>query len=751
MLDAIDPMSIPLWAISLYGFLMYPLGFMLGSSCSPCCGGGGGCGCEPGADLPEYVTVTFSGVSQGTDGVNLLNVSFSSCFGSGAKAEATAPIPGPGPISTLTLTNPGSGYAVFGREEPSLTITGSGSGLTFTPTLTKTADGCKRPEWSIASVKASGEGEGYTDGEQLTVSLGEGSKQSAAASLILNVGRSQPNLSFSVSGGAGAAFDPTYFQTQSAPSLWAVTALAVTNGGSGYTDDTPVTITLGPGDVEEYPAEMRARTQVTPPEGKFEVVSATGSGATFGTPSWSEISSAPKRFQPLFANLTKIGTGYQVGDEIVFTVANGTEVSPYSATVEYVGDNGEIFGYSETSLGEYYWDRGIIESVEIDNYGGYYNTDSSVTVNEGGRFYGEDPELDPIVAEVAVSITNSSPGSGDGATATATVDDDTTSPTFGQIESLELTDGGDDYLMYDIRDCCQNRIDGIPWLLRRNSPTSCRYSRCGFDLGGGGGGEDRNPCVDGTTESSDGPWTAPRFPVWPTVTYRGRTRPPIVEMDRLCPNIFTATGDGPWNCEDLSFVAENVLGATATVSAASPGATECDEQRDEGYSGDTGCCVGGDACTQEECEATAGGTWYDPCWPCPCNPAGPLCEEFEVTATATLTTPIGTITKTVTLGPDTGMSYQEDDPVHGGPAALFVLYNCRLGVVLWLRTSPGGNAHIGLTRDDTTPPLWDLLSLGVDRNGCPAHGFTYSDIAYSEFGGGAIQGSSFSLTATVIT
>lgn len=39
MIDAIEPLSLVLWGVFFLAAGMYPLGFMLGASCSPCCGG----------------------------------------------------------------------------------------------------------------------------------------------------------------------------------------------------------------------------------------------------------------------------------------------------------------------------------------------------------------------------------------------------------------------------------------------------------------------------------------------------------------------------------------------------------------------------------------------------------------------------------------------------------------------------------------------------------------------------------------
>ena len=162
---SVDPPSFAVGLVWLFAVGMYPIGIMLGSSCSPCCAPPPPCTLCTEGELPDTVTVTFDGLTDKTPGPDLISVGFSACFGGGASAQVTAPGGDPdtdkGPISAVTLTSGGSGYAKLGRVLPTVTASGgSGSGATLTPSLTSSNDACGIPRWSVSSVSVSG-GTGY--------------------------------------------------------------------------------------------------------------------------------------------------------------------------------------------------------------------------------------------------------------------------------------------------------------------------------------------------------------------------------------------------------------------------------------------------------------------------------------------------------------------------------------------------------------------------------------------------------------
>lgn len=233
---ASDPSVIPLWGVALLAVGMYPFGLMLGASCSPCCG----CGVCLEGKLPDTVTVALSGyVDETVPGPYLTWLTFDSCIGSGAEGRITAPGITPGPITAVEVTNGGSGYAVVGRVEPTLTISGSGSGADLAAVLTQGLDdACNLiPHWGISSVTVNDGGSGYANGEQLTVAIVEGDTQVTAAQLTANTTITAPTITASVSGsGSGASLTATVTEDPYNPGNWYVSAVTIVDGGTGYTD-----------------------------------------------------------------------------------------------------------------------------------------------------------------------------------------------------------------------------------------------------------------------------------------------------------------------------------------------------------------------------------------------------------------------------------------------------------------------------------------------------------------------------------
>jgi hypothetical protein len=490
-IQSVDPPSLVLWGLALFAAGMYPVGFMLGSTCSPCCTGSGLPPCTSCTDgeLPDTVTVTFNGFTDQTQGPDLISLSFSACFGSGASARVTDPGGDPdtdkGPITGVTLTNGGSGYAQLGRVAPTLTISGgTGTGATFTPTLTSTNDACGIPSWSLTSVAFKG-GTGYIDGESLTITVAEGDAEVQTATAVVNTTRTQPTLSASIGGGTGATFTVTTSANFGTPTTWGVASVAVTNGGSGYTDGGALSFS-GSGDLvtlESASAYIVTGRVVPSLTGS---VSGTGTSASI-TPVLTESTDWNGRaiWSVTSFTIANGGSGYSENDTVSVAVSDGqsSEYSYFYAYVSAVDEDGVITAIQIDYGGEFYKSNGVIQSVDLWWGGSYYDDDgipNGVTVTGGGQYYREDAEATPYVAEVTVTVASQGwPSEGSGAEFEATVDNDTGSETFGQVTGLSVADGGDDYLAFVWITNCMARFDGRSVVLLRNATATLYPSGLG--------------------------------------------------------------------------------------------------------------------------------------------------------------------------------------------------------------------------------------------------------------------------------
>jgi hypothetical protein len=488
LLAQADPLAAIMAGLWLFAAGMFPIGIMLGSSCSPCCGPGPCNQCTEG-ELPNTLTVAFSGLADKAAGPDLISLSFSACYGSGASAKVTAPGGDPdtdkGPIGAVELTDGGSGYAKLGRVAPTLTISGgSGTGATFTPTLTKSDDACGVPSWSLSSVSVSG-GTGYVDGESLTITVASGDTEEEAATAIVATSRSQPTLTASAPGGSGATFSISYTANGTTPETWGVSSVSVTDGGSGYSDGDPVTFSLGTDDVAETEAVAYIYTVRDEPTLTIGVESTGGSGAVL-TPTLSAISGGDINGRPIWGvasiAIDDGGSGYAVGDQLTATPTDG-EGGGIWYEVSSVDGSGAITAVTGYNGGEFFKDTGEIDIVQI-NYlgeGSYYKTGalSGVTVTNGGVYYREDASASPYVADVTVTISQVAPSDGTGAEISATVGSTPGSATFGKITGLTIDDGGDGYLAHELFDTCLTRFDGRSIVVQRSALSPCVYEfRC---------------------------------------------------------------------------------------------------------------------------------------------------------------------------------------------------------------------------------------------------------------------------------
>lgn len=448
--------------------------------CSNCCG----CPCPDGETLPSVVTATFSGLTKSAVKVSdLLSLSFKSCFGADAAGtvEATGGLPNEGgPITAISLTSGGSGYAVRGRTAPTaLSITGSGSDATFTVTVAATSpDDCGRPLWKISSIKVTKGGNGYTDNEQMSVSLGQDEFESEPASISIRTKPSEPTLTATIATGSGAELSVSTKIVSTGPDRWGADKVTVLQPGSGYYDGDTVWFDPQAGETTETRGYGLVELKRIQP-----AVAVNYSGDGFGailTPLLSQITDFQGRKAWECSNVTinAAGSGYVTGQFIyVYGDGLGQFADPPSIWSITAGAGGAIVSLTRVQAGRLYANADEIEAVKVEDAGSYYGASDvveTVTVSDGGKYYKEDSSLAAIVADVTVEVSQSEPSNGSGAKITATVNKAVGDAGFGTISSIKLDDGGDDYLKwsYLITDCPVEYLNDKSFVVPRWTPTT---------------------------------------------------------------------------------------------------------------------------------------------------------------------------------------------------------------------------------------------------------------------------------------
>lgn len=256
------------------------------------------------------------------------------------------------------------------------------------------------------------------------------------------LGRIAPTLSATAthSGVTNATFTVNTSKTNGScgDDSWSVESISV-SGGTGYTDNSPVTISAIVGDTVDIiaTAKLYARTQPT--------VTATVSGGTGAVLSVTlqKNAGSPDTWGVSSVTVIQAGNRYFDNTAVSFST-NGTTVTNAVARIS-IDSSSSVAG------------RGPIKSVTVTNPGAYYlatNIPSSVVVTNPGRYWREDTSVPAYVPEIIVIITQIPPSNGAGAEISAIVDDNPNSITFGQVLGFNIDNAGDSgYQAYGPTDC----------------------------------------------------------------------------------------------------------------------------------------------------------------------------------------------------------------------------------------------------------------------------------------------------------
>ncbi len=510
-----DPPSLLAWAVLAFAAGMYPIGIMLGSTCSPCCASpcsgpcaknedcppgcqcvGGQCGgslpcvdCK-GDSLPDTVTVSVTNwPADRVQGGSLAFLNFESDFGFGAAGKVTAPGDNPGPVSAVELTSGGEGYAriIVERLEPTVTASAGGT-QQFTVSLEKVGEG-EEAVWEVSGLALNGEG--TTTSNNITFTVEAPGVEVEPASAFLVRGRTAPSLSMSVASaaGGGAQLVPVMLQGFSncdGSPVWALNDFAINNAGSGYA----------------------------------------------------------------------------VGDELVFTPTNGVEhcgdfVTPW--VVKTVGPGGSIVDFELDTddkdiidgwFREYYAEGGPIEFIQVTSAGAYYLPGPTT--------------VEVATVTVTVAQRGRAEGTYGGAAISATINTNPNSATFGQIAALNIANGGFGYLAWEwVEICCGPYWNGKSVVLRRPSRTQ-------------GGFGNLNPCLYRHTRTNKGCSATIELEYSPQsvrvmvndpagFTPRGNDVSPAFVSAGCFEEIWKTPGPGE-DCVGLPFSATSPRGITLTVA-----------------------------------------------------------------------------------------------------------------------------------------------------------------------------------------
>lgn len=453
--------------------------------------GGGGTGAEAEALIPGGAVASLTLLDAG--GTYSVPPSISIVGGGGLGATAT-PVLSARALSEIKVTNGGSGYTatptvtitgdgtdaagtahIFPGKVAAVAVTSGGRGYTAVPTVTFSGGGgtgavatAQLTVGPIASVMVTNGGSGYTTAPAVTFSDGTGSATAQiAGGRVTSITVTQPGsysiaptVLFANGGGTGAAATVNL--------SWGVSALTVTNGGSGYKSVPAVTFSGGGGTGAAADAILsRSVSGVTLSNGGsgytsepiVTLVEGGGSGAT----------ATAQFFGGRITGIvvTNGGTGYATAPTVVFSGGGGAGAiataqlsagairgfivtnpgSGYSSPPTVTISGGEGANGAATAL----LNAGQIAGITVANGGAGYTTVPTVGITGGGATTVATAAADLAAVPVgrldvesggsgytAAPTVSFSGGGGTGAEATAQI-------SGGSLTGFTILNGGSGY------------------------------------------------------------------------------------------------------------------------------------------------------------------------------------------------------------------------------------------------------------------------------------------------------------------
>jgi hypothetical protein len=249
-------------------------------------------------------------------------------------------------------------------------------------TLAEETDENGNPYWRVSAVAIDSAGAGHPEDVPILFEIegedGTISEEAIATGIVGS--RQEPTLEISAGGNGDANFSASYAE---ADGEWSVQSVVVGAGGTGYSDNAEISISLGADDVEVTAAAGYITTAKSQPEITASVAGGTG----------AELSVALQEgffggWEVASVSVVAAGTGYADGATVQFSGGDQGDGGAYAEIA--VNNSGEIQSVNVFFGGYFYADSGIVESVTLTSFGAYYKQPGelqSISITNGGRYY----------------------------------------------------------------------------------------------------------------------------------------------------------------------------------------------------------------------------------------------------------------------------------------------------------------------------------------------------------------------------
>jgi hypothetical protein len=217
----------------------------------------------------------------------------------------------------------------FGEEDCGGALEGRGVSVTISPVAADTSVFVSAPPWGQFGATAEATVTGGAVASIAVTNGGEGYAREVFA-------RTEPTMTVTLSGGSGSGVVLSATLTQSGAgeeAYWYVSAVAVTNGGTGYSGQESVVFTPEEGATTTYPANAVVNVGRIEPTLTASVSPGSGADLSITLGEGFDWFTGQSNWYVQSVAVNNGGTGYVDGDDVAFTVTDGVQSWPASATI----------------------------------------------------------------------------------------------------------------------------------------------------------------------------------------------------------------------------------------------------------------------------------------------------------------------------------------------------------------------------------------------------------------------------------